>query len=131
MWSMSAEKYRKEALWNLDAILLAEKKLLPTKVVTPLSNNCHPEMDVSPLLDQCHHTLHMQLMGILHWAVEFGHIDIHLSVALMAQYLAQPRIGHLDQIYHIFACLHKSTPLIPYYYGSNTTLCRSYKISAG
>lgn len=66
MWSMSAEKYLKEALWNLDAILLAENKRLPTKVVPSLSNNYHPEMNVSPLLDQCHHTLHMHLMGILH-----------------------------------------------------------------
>lgn len=35
--------------------------------------------------------------------MELGRIDIHLSIALMAQYLAQPRIGHLDQVYHIFA----------------------------
>jgi hypothetical protein len=45
----------------------------------------------------------MQLVGVLRWAVKLGRIDIHLSVALMAQYLAQPRLGHLDQIYHIFA----------------------------
>ena len=43
------------------------------------------------------------LSGILHWAVELGRGDLHLSVALMAQYLAQPLIGHLDQVYHIFA----------------------------
>jgi hypothetical protein len=103
MWSMSAEKYLKEALCNLDGILMREQKRLPTKIVTPLTSNYRPEMDVSPLLDQDHHTLYMQLVGILRWAVELGRIDIHLSVALMAQYLAQPRIGHLDQVYHIFA----------------------------
>jgi hypothetical protein len=103
MWSMSAEKYLKEALRNLDSLLSKEGKRLPTKIVTPLSNNYRPELDVSPLLDQAHHTLYMQLMGILRWAVELGRIDIHLSVALMAQYLAQPRLGHLDQLYHIFA----------------------------
>ncbi len=103
MWSMSAERYLKEALRNLDNILLKEKKHLPTKVVTPLANKYRPELDVSPLLDTAHHTLYMQLMGILCWAVELGRIDIHLSVALMAQYLAQPRLGHLDQLYHIVA----------------------------
>jgi hypothetical protein len=103
MWSMSAEKYLKEALRNLDAILLHENKQLPTKVVTPLTHNYRPELDVSPLLDSTHHTLYMQLAGVLHWAVELGRIDIHLSVALMAQYLAQPRLGHLQQIFHIFA----------------------------
>ncbi len=85
MWSMSAEKYLKEALRNLDTILLKENKRLPTKVVTPLSNNYRPELDVSPLLDSPQHTLYMQLMGILRWAVELGRIDIHLSVALLAQ----------------------------------------------
>jgi hypothetical protein len=34
-----------------------------------------------------------------------GRIDIHLPVALLAQYLAQPRIGHLEQAFHIFAYL--------------------------
>jgi hypothetical protein len=103
MWSMSAEKYLKEALRNLDRILLQENTRLPTKVVTPLANNYRPELDISPILDAAHHTLYMQLVGILRWAVELGCIDIHLSVALLAQYLAQPRVGHLNQVYHIFA----------------------------
>ncbi len=103
MWSMSAEKYLKEALRNLETKLLSEQKRLPTKVVTPLAHNYRSELDVSPLLDATHHTLYMQLVGILRWAVELGRVDIHLSVALMAQYLAQPRLGHLDQVYHIFA----------------------------
>jgi hypothetical protein len=45
----------------------------------------------------------MQLVGMLHWDVELGRVGVHLSIAQMAQYLAQPRIGHLDQVYHIFA----------------------------
>ncbi len=100
---MSAEKYLKEALQNLDTILLAEKKRLPSKVITPLISDYHPELDVSPLLDQDHHTLYMQLIRIFWWAVELGQINIHLSEALLAQYLAQPRVGHLDQVYYIFA----------------------------
>jgi hypothetical protein len=37
--------------------------------------------------------------------VELGRIDIHLSVALLAQYLSQPRRGHLHQVFHVFAYL--------------------------
>jgi hypothetical protein len=48
---------------------------------------------------------YQKLIGMLHWAVELGHIDIHLSVALLAQYLVQPRAGHLEQGFHIFAYL--------------------------
>jgi hypothetical protein len=42
-------------------------------------------------------------MGILHRAVELGRIDIHLPVALMAQYLVQPHAGYLQQLFHTFA----------------------------
>ncbi len=45
------------------------------------------------------------LIGILCWTVELGQIDIHLSVALLEQYLAQPHNGYLDQVFHIFAYL--------------------------
>ncbi len=76
---------------------------LPTKISTPLANNYRPELDVSPVLNDAQHNLYQQLVGILRWAVELGRIDIHLPVALMAQYLAQPREGHLHQVFHIFA----------------------------
>jgi hypothetical protein len=46
-----------------------------------------------------------KLIETLRWAVELGRIDIHLCVALLAQYLVQPRVGHLDQVFHIFAYL--------------------------
>jgi hypothetical protein len=78
MWSMSAEKYLKEAVRNLEMILAKDQKCLPTKVVTPLTSNYRPELDVSTLLDQVHHTLYMQLIGTLRWAVELGRIDLHL-----------------------------------------------------
>jgi hypothetical protein len=37
--------------------------------------------------------------------VELGRIDIHLPVSLLAQHLAMPRLGHLDQVYNVFAYL--------------------------
>ncbi len=105
MWSMSADKYLKEALRNLEYDLENAELHLPTKVTTPLSHKYRPEMDVSPLLDEAYTRWYQQLIGILRWAVELGRIDIHLSVALLAQYLAQPRRGHLHQVFHIFAYL--------------------------
>lgn len=45
-------------------------------------------------------------MEHLYWAIELGRLDILLSVALLAQYLAQPRIGHLQQAFHVFAYLN-------------------------
>jgi hypothetical protein len=105
MWSMSADQYIKDALRNLDHTLERMGKRLPTKVTTPLSSNYRPEMDASAYLDDDFTRFFQQLIGTLRWCVELGRIDIHLPVALLAQYLAQPRVGHLDQVFHIFAYL--------------------------
>lgn len=65
--------------------------------------------------------MYMQFIGILHWAMELGCINIHLPISLLAQYLAPPRLGHLYQIYHIFAYIKAHLhlriildPTIPY-----------------
>jgi hypothetical protein len=100
---MSADKYLKEALHNVENMLQQENMRLPTKISTPLTTSYRPKLDASPLLNALQHNLYQQFIGILRWAVELGRIDIHLPVALMAQYLAQPQIGHLQQIFHIFA----------------------------
>jgi hypothetical protein len=49
----------------------------------------------------------MQLIGILRWAVEIGRIDIYLEVSLLSQYQANPRLGHLEAVYHVFAYLKR------------------------
>ena len=45
------------------------------------------------------------LIGILHWAVELGWIDIFFKVSSLSQYQANSRVGHLEAAYHIFAYL--------------------------
>jgi hypothetical protein len=80
-------------------------KKLPTKVTTPLSSNYRPKMDASAYLDDDFTRFFQQLVGTLRWCVELGRINIHLPVALSAQHLAQPRVSHLDQVFHIFAYL--------------------------
>lgn len=95
----------KEALRNSEYDLESANLKLPSKGTTPLSHKYRPEMDVSPLLDEDYTRWYQQLIGILQWAVELGRIDIHLSVALSAQYLAQPHRGHLHQVFHVFAYL--------------------------
>jgi hypothetical protein len=105
VWTMSAEKYLKEAIRNVEQALAKIQKRLPPNVPTPLSSNYHPELDISTPLSADDHRTCQQLIGVLRWAVELGRIDIHLPVALLAQYLAAPRIGHLQQAYHVFAYL--------------------------
>jgi len=64
-------------------------------------------MDASPLCDdddvaECHSRI-----GVLRWAVELGRVDICTEVSIMAGCAANPRVGHLDAVCHIFAWLKK------------------------
>ena len=45
------------------------------------------------------------LIGIVRWMCELGRVDILVPVAMLSRYLAAPREGHLDQVFHIFAYL--------------------------
>ena len=49
----------------------------------------------------------MSLIGVLHWIVELGQVDICLEVSMMSSHLALPREGHLEQVLHIFSHLKK------------------------
>jgi hypothetical protein len=62
------------------------------KPTTPMTAGYRPEMDV-PLLDPNQASYYMSLIGILHWAVELGRIDICIDMALLSSFMAQPRIG--------------------------------------
>lgn len=62
-------------------------------------------------LDANLHARYQQLVGILRWVVEIGHVDIYLEVAMMSQYLANPHWGHLEAVYGIFAFLKKHPKL--------------------
>jgi hypothetical protein len=105
-WSMSSAKYVKEAIRNVETELKKQDKRLPSsRITTPIAYNYRPELDVTPLLDEDLARYYQQLIGILRWAVELGRLDLHLSVALLAQYLTAPREGHLNQVYHCFAYL--------------------------
>ena len=48
---------------------------------------------------------YQSLIGILHWIVELGRIDITTEVSMMASYMSLPCQGHQDQLFHIFAFL--------------------------
>ena len=39
--------------------------------------------------------------------VELGRVDIYCEVLMMSSILALPRMGHLEQLYHIFSYLKK------------------------
>jgi hypothetical protein len=64
-------------------------------------------LDVSDELNAELCSRYAQLIGVLRWMVELGRVDIYYEVSVLSQYLASPRVGHLETVYHIFAYLHK------------------------
>jgi hypothetical protein len=108
-WSMSADRYVREAIANVETELQLADRQLPTgkSTKTPLKSGYRPELDFSPVLNDTDANYFQNLIGVLRWAVELGRLDIYLEVALLSAYNAQPREGHLEAAFHMFAYLKK------------------------
>jgi hypothetical protein len=78
---------------------------LKRKVTSPFTQDYRPELDTSEELNVERATRYQSDIGILRWIVEIGRIDIITEVSLLASHLALPRIGHLMQVWHIYAFL--------------------------
>ena len=57
------------------------------------------------MLNPTESAYYQSLIGILRWIVELDLVDITCEVSTMASMMAIPRIGHLNQLFHIFAYL--------------------------
>jgi len=107
-WGHSTEEYVKQAILNVEQELAKEGKQLQGRFSTPMSPNYRPELDYSPYLHDRPVQYYMELIGILQWIVELGQIDIMVDVSMLSSYTMQPRIGHLDQVFHIFGYLKRN-----------------------
>jgi hypothetical protein len=106
-WSMTSQSYVRNAVNNVREMLQSEGYDLKTTAKTPFPSNYRPELDVSDELDADLCSRYSQLIGVLRWMIEIGRIDIYYEVSVLSQYLASPRVGHLETVYHLFAYLHK------------------------
>jgi hypothetical protein len=102
-WSMSADKYLKQAVKEVELKIGEIDRKLITRAITPFASGYRPEMDVTPELNVEQHNYFQGLIGVLRWACELGRIDILLNVSKLSHFLAAPRMGHLEQVCHIFA----------------------------
>jgi hypothetical protein len=56
----------------------------------PFPTGYKPKINATEELDHTLALRYMQLIGILHWAVEIGQTDIFLETSLLSQYQANP-----------------------------------------
>jgi hypothetical protein len=110
VWSISSNQYVKSSIQTVNDLLKEDGHELRTgkrQGKTPLPSGYRPETDISAELDSEQASWYLQLIGILRWAIELGRIDIYYEVAIMSQYSASPRLGHIEAVYHIFLYLTK------------------------
>ena len=107
-WSMTSDKYVASAVTNVENTLMEKGLRLPAKCNTPFITGYHPSEDTTSELDADGTRYFQELIGVLRWAIELGRVDVLLEVSLLSTQMASPRIGHLQQIYHIFGYLKTS-----------------------
>ena len=106
-WALGSKTYVSEALRICDK-LMKEHNLTFSSTRrngrdTPFSNNLYrPELDSSNYCSYNCMTVFQNLIGVLRWICELGRIDIVYETSVLSQYLAQPRVGHLQQCLNIF-----------------------------
>ncbi len=106
-WGSSPAKYIQEAVKNCEEYIFKNLggRKIPKKVRGPWPSGYAAEMDESPELQADLASYYQSQIGILHWIVEIGRVDIITEVSLLASHLALPREGHLDAAIHVFAYL--------------------------
>ena len=104
-WCITSDKYVKAAVENVEQELARVIQWLPSKCKTQMTVGYRPERDVSAELTSECVQRYQELIGVLRWAAELGRIDILLETAMLSTYMALPRKGHMEQVYHVFGYL--------------------------
>ena len=106
-WSTSSAKYMQEAVRNVEDYIERNLKGRNLKRNPTYSwpTNYMTEDDESPELPPMLASYYQHLIGILHWIVELGRVDLVTKVSLLASLMAMPRCGHLDAALNIIAHL--------------------------
>ena len=108
IWILGSNSYLKEALRVYNGILADNGLKVYGKGLNPFSNvQYKTELDLSNYCNEDQIQLFQNLIGILRWLIELGRVDILVEVSQLSSYLAGPRVGHLNQCFHIFHYLSK------------------------
>ena len=109
-WAMGSHTYVKEAVRVTKGLMKDHNLQYPVSRRqgrdNPFSSPAYrPELDFTEMCDEDRITVYQNVIGILRWICELGRVDILHETSLLSQYLAQPRIGHLQQALNIMRYL--------------------------
>ncbi|MEM1010203.1 MAG: reverse transcriptase domain-containing protein, partial [Myxococcota bacterium] len=80
---------------------------MPTKVMSPLVKNDHPELDTSELCGPDDVMKFQSLIGALQWTISLCRFDVANAVMTLGRFRAEPRLGHLDRAKRIVGYLSR------------------------
>ena len=103
MWTYGCDSYVAEAITKVES----EFWCLPMSKTPMPTDNCHPELDNTPLLDLNDHRRFQMLLGMLQWMVTIGCPDLCHGVAMLNRFGACPREYHLKLALGMFEYLKK------------------------
>lgn len=108
-WGMSSSKYIRAAVANVKEYHTTQypTRKWDKRTSGPFPLDYAPELDTSPLLRPDQATFYQSQIGVLRWTVELGRVDIITEVSELSSFLAMPREGHLDAVFHLFNYLEK------------------------
>ena len=106
-WTMSSNEYMKAAVAEVVEDLDKQGLKLKGKAYRPYDSNYKPELDVTEELDDNGVAKFQAYIGMFHWMIELGCIDIMTKVSQLSSFRAMPQRGHLEACYSIFAFLRK------------------------
>ena len=108
-WIMSANDYVKAACANVFTMLEKDGLKLATERQSerPYHEKYRPEVDLTDEINKQFTNRYQQLIGILRWAVELRRFEIHVEVTKISSFNCNPRKGHTEAVYNIFAYLRK------------------------
>ena len=112
---MSSREYLKAAITEVALKLHKEGRRLCTNARAPISYNYKPKLDGTTGLKGEDITYYQELISIMRWSTEIGRVDILHEVSLLYLYQASPRIGHMEQLIHIFAFIKAKAKLTLYF----------------
>ena len=110
-WALSSAKYVQEAVTTTEKYIREHLGIdkFPKTGSGPWPTNYVSETDESSELETKRASYYQSLVGILHWMVELGRVDIITETSVLASHMAMPREGHLDAALHVFGYLQRKT----------------------
>ena len=88
---------------NCRQVESAERAELKKKASGPWPSDYSAELDATAELTPEMANYFQSQIGILRWCVEIGRTDIITEVSTLSSFSANPRQGHLEAVFHIYA----------------------------